>query len=211
MISTFRAALRARFADAVLVGYERLQIWAAIVPGSRHADRFGHFGRGSLICFPPQVIYNEHAIRIGDDTIIGPRCSLTVGMAPGQELIASTMLEIGDRCVIGRNCAVAAHLQIVIGDDVYFAPNVFVTDQNHGGGEAGMPIGRSAQPERPVSIGARSWLATGVVVTPGVTIGEDVIVGANSVVTADLPDGSIAVGAPARIVGTTGADPHPPT
>jgi acetyltransferase-like isoleucine patch superfamily enzyme len=121
-------------------------------------------------------------------------------MVPGQELIAPTMLRIGDRCVIGRGSSIAAHLEIVIGDDVYFGPNVFVTDQNHGNADPTVPIGRQTQPERPVSIGPRSWLATGVVVTPGVTIGAGVTVGANSVVTDDLPDGSIAVGAPARVV-----------
>lgn len=171
-----------------------------MVSGSKRASRFGRFGHGSLICFPPQVIFNEHAISIGEDTIIGPRCSLTVGMAPGQELLAATMLQIGDRCVIGRGCSIAAHLEVVIADDVYFGPNVFVTDQNHGNDEPGVPIGRQTQGERPVAIGARSWLATGVIVTPGVTIGTDVTVGANSVVTHDLPDGCVAVGAPARVV-----------
>jgi len=111
------------------------------------------------------------------------------------------MLTIGDRCVIGRGCSIAAHFGIVIEDDVYFGPNVFVTDQNHGNAEAGVPIGRQTQPERPVTIGARSWLCTGVVVTPGVTIGADVMVGANSVVTKDLPDGCVAAGAPARVIG----------
>lgn len=97
--------------------------------------------------------------------------------------------------------SIAAHLSITIGDDVYFGPNVFVTDQNHGNADPTMAIGRQTQPERPVVIGARSWLATGVVVTPGVTIGEGVSVGANSVVTMDLPDGCTAVGAPARPIG----------
>jgi len=195
-----RGYLRRRFSDLALDVYEFVSNKAAIVAGSKRAARFGRFGEGSLVCFPPQVIFNEHAIHIGEDTIVGPGCSLTVGMAPGQELLAPTMLRIGDRCVIGRGCSIAAHLEIVIGDDVYFAPNVFVTDQNHGNDQPGVPIGRQTQPERPVSIGARSWLATGVVITPGVTIGQDVTIGANSVVTTDLPDGCIAVGAPAKVI-----------
>lgn len=173
---------------------------AAIAPGSRRAGRFASFGSGSIICFPPQVLFNEHAISIGEDTAIGPHCSLTVGMAPGQELIADVILRIGDRCVIGRGCSIAAHLDVDIGDDVYFGPNVFVTDQNHDNTASGEPVGRQFQPERPVKIGARSWLGTGVVVTPGVTIGEGVMVGANSVVTKDLPDGCVAAGAPAKEV-----------
>jgi len=139
-------------------------------------------------------------MHLGNDTMIGPHCAITVGMVPGQELIASTMLTIGDRCVIGRGSSIAAHYGIVIGDDVYFGPNVYVTDQNHGNSDPTLPVGKQTQPEQPVVIGARSWLATGVVVTPGVTIGEGVTVGANSVVTRDLPDGCTAAGAPARVL-----------
>lgn len=133
--------------------------------------------------------------------MIGPHASLTVGMVPGQALIAERMLRIGNRCVIGRNVSIAAHLDIEIGDDVFFGPDVYVTDQNHGRADAAMPIGRQIMPEQPVSIGAGSWLAAGVVVTPGVRIGERVTVGANSVVTGDLPNGCVAAGAPARVIG----------
>ncbi len=173
---------------------------AAIGPKSRRARRFGSFGDGSMICFPPQSIYNEHAISIGAGVAIGPRCAITVGMAPGQQLIAPTMLTIGDRSLIGRGCSIAAHFSIVIGDDVFFGPNVYVTDQNHANDVVGMPVGAQSQPERPVVIGARSWLGTGVVVTPGVTIGEEVMVGANSVVTRDLPDRCVAGGVPAKVI-----------
>lgn len=194
--------MKRRFADAVLEAHEWLARRAIIGPDSRRGARFGSFGSGSAICFPPQVLFNEHAIHIGEDVIIGPNCSLTVGMAPGQELIADRMLTIGDRCSIGRGCSIAAHFGIVIEDDVYLAPNVFITDQNHGNAVDGIPIGRQTQPESPVTIGARSWLATGVVVTPGVRIGSGVMIGANSVVTRDIPDGSVAAGAPARVIST---------
>lgn len=196
--STFH---RPRFADVANSLNEWFAWRAAIGPESRRAARFASFGQGSMICFPPQVLYNEHAISIGTGVAIGPRCSITVGMAPGQDLIAPVMLTIGDRCLIGRGCSIAAHFEIVIGDDVFFGPNVYVTDQNHGNSDPEVPIGKQTQPERAVSIGAGSWLATGVVVTPGVTIGRNVMVGANSVVTKDLPDHSVAVGAPARVIG----------
>ena len=191
---------RPTFSDVAVGIWEKMTIRAAIVAGSRRADRFGRFGSGSLICFPPTALFGEQAIVLGDDTMIGPHCSITVGMVPKQELIADTMLTIGDRCVIGRGSSIAAHFSIEIGDDVYFGPNVYVTDQNHGNSDPTQPVGRQTQPEQAVVIGARSWLATGVVVTPGVTIGEGVSVGANSVVTRDLPDGCTAAGAPARIL-----------
>ncbi len=63
-----------------------------------------------------------------------------------------------------------------------------------------LPIGRQSEPEQPVSIGAGSWLGTNAVVLPGVSIGRHVAVGAGSVVTADLPDGVVAAGVPARII-----------
>ena len=54
--------------------------------------------------------------------------------------------------------------------------------------------------EKPVRIGSGSWLGHGVIVLPGVTIGEHVTVAAGSVVTRDLPDRSVAAGSPARVV-----------
>lgn len=152
------------------------------------------------MCFPPQALYGEHAIVVGRNTAIGPNVALTVGMVPGQELIGERMLRIGDDCVIGRGSSIACHFDIEIGDDVFFGPNVYVTDQNHANSDPTIAVGRQSATEKAVVIGARSWLATGVVVTPGVTIGKGVTVGANSVVTTDLPDGCIAVGAPARVV-----------
>jgi len=188
-------------ADLAFPAWEWLQRRAVMGSESRRAKRFGSFGSKSVLCFPTMALYNEHAIHIGEGTVIGPWCSLSVGMAPGQELISRRMLVIGDRCLIGRGSSIAAHFEIVIGDGVFFGPNVFVTDQNHGNADKAVPIGKQHRPEKPVSIGANSWLGTGVVVTPGVTIGERCMIGANSVVTRDIPDDSVAAGAPARVVG----------
>jgi acetyltransferase-like isoleucine patch superfamily enzyme len=193
--------MRPHFSDLAVGLWEKLTVRAAIVAGTRRAARFGSFGQGSLLCFPPTALFGEASIHIGDDTMIGPHCSITVGMVPKQELFGNRMLVVGDRCVIGRGSSIAAHLNVTIGDDVYFGPNVYVTDHNHSNADPSLPVGRQAAPEQPVVIGARSWLATGVVVTPGVTIGTGVSVGANSVVTTDLPDGCVAVGAPARVIG----------
>ena len=55
---------------------------------------------------------------------------------------------------------------------------------------------------RPVRVGLGTWLGIGVVVLPGVTIGQGCVVGANAVVTSDLPDYAIAAGVPARVLRT---------
>jgi acetyltransferase-like isoleucine patch superfamily enzyme len=77
---------------------------------------------------------------------------------------------------------------------------VYITDQNHGYEDITIPISKQSQPERAVSIGDGSWLGHGSVVLPGVTIGQHVVIGANSVVTKDIPDFSVAVGVPAKVI-----------
>lgn len=174
--------------------------WAAIGPDTRRGRRFGAFGEGSVIAFPPTTIMNEQYIHIGSMTVLGPYIALSAGMAPGQTCITDPVVSIGDRCLIGRGSGIVGHLSIEIGDDVYTGHHVYITDQNHGYADRELPISRQSQPERPVKIGSGSWIGHGSVVLPGATIGRNVVVGANSVVRGELPDHCVAVGAPARIV-----------
>lgn len=148
----------------------------------------------------PLTIFNEKYIRIGEDTLIGPGVSLSAGMVPGQECITSPVVSIGDRCLIGRGSGIVGHFSITIGNDVWTGHHVYITDQNHGYTDINVPISQQSQPERAVSIGDGSWIGYGSVVLPGVTIGRHVVVGANSVVTTNLPDYCVAVGAPARVI-----------
>lgn len=178
--------------------------WAAIGPDTVRGRRFGAFGEGSAICFPPTTIMNERYIRIGAGTMIGPNVALSAGMVPGQRCISDPVVSIGDRCLIGRGSGIVGHLSIEIGDDVWTGHHVYITDQNHGYDDPSLPISRQVQPERPVSIGSGSWIGHGSVVLPGATIGRNVVIGANSVVTGSIPDHSIAVGAPARVIRMTG-------
>jgi acetyltransferase-like isoleucine patch superfamily enzyme len=83
---------------------------------------------------------------------------------------------------------------------VWTGPHVYVTDANHGYEDVTVPIGRQFAANRPVRIGSGSWLGAGVVVLPGATVGCHVVVGAGAVVADDLPDNSVAVGNPARVV-----------
>lgn len=191
---------RTACADLALLGWERLTRSATIGPRSRRAARFAAFGEGSAICFPPAALFGEHAIRIGAGTLIGQGVALSAGMAPGQELLTDRIVSIGDRCLIGRDSSIVGHLEIVIEDDVYTGPRVYITDQNHDWHDLEVPIGRQSQPERPVRIGAGSWLGAGAVVLPGVTIGAHSVVGAQTVVSRDVPARSIVVGNPGRVV-----------
>ena len=172
----------------------------AIGPHSRRARRFGRFGDGSVICFPPNALFNEQYISIGEGTMFGPEITLSAGMVPGQQMVSDTVITVGDRCLFGKGSGIVGHLEIVIGDDVWTGHHVYITDQNHGYADLDLPISRQMMPERPVSIGSGSWLGHGTVVLPGATIGRHVVVGANSVVTGELPDNCVAAGTPARVI-----------
>jgi hypothetical protein len=172
----------------------------AIGPDTRVGRRFGRFGRGSVICFPPNTIFNEQFIQIGEGTMIGPQITLSAGMVPGQQCVTNPVVRIGDRCLIGKGSGIVGHLAIDIGNDVWTGHHVYITDQNHGFEDISLPISRQSMPERPVTIGDGSWLGHGTVVLPGAAIGRHVVVGANSVVTGVIPDFSVAVGSPARVI-----------
>jgi acetyltransferase-like isoleucine patch superfamily enzyme len=150
--------------------------------------------------FPFTTIFNEKYIQIGENTMIGENVALSAGMMPGQECLTNPVVKIGDRCLIGRGSGIVGHLSIEIGNDVWTGHHVYITDQSHGYEDVHRPISVQSQPERPVSIGDGSWLGHGVVVLPGAKIGKNVAVGANSVVTGELPDFCVAVGAPAKVI-----------
>ena len=172
----------------------------AIGPDSAAGRRFGRFGAGSIICFPANTIFNERYIHIGEGTMIGPQATLSAGMVPGQECLSDPVVRIGDRCLIGKGSGIVGHFGITIGNDVWTGHHVYITDQNHGYDDVSIPISLQTQPERPVFIGDGSWLGHGTVVLPGARIGAHVTIGANSVVAGEIPDHSVAVGSPARVI-----------
>ena len=180
--------------------------WGAIHPASRRAGRFRSFGEGSAICFPVVALFGERYITVGAGTVIGPYVSLSAGVSPAHELGDRAVVTIGDRCLIGKGSGIVGHDTIEIGDDVYTGHNVYITDANHGYEDPDTPIGRQFVDPRPVRIGAGSWLGHGTIVLPGSSIGRHVVVGAGSVVTGALPDFSVAVGNPARVIRTQTRD-----
>jgi acetyltransferase-like isoleucine patch superfamily enzyme len=195
-----RSAAKRATGEAVHWAWETAVECAAMGPDSRRGRRFGKFGRNSVICFPITTIFNERFIHIGAGTMIGPGVSLSAGMVPGQECISDPVGSIGDRCLIGKGSGIVGHFEIVIGNDVWTGHNVYITDQNHDYRDVTRPMSQQSMPEQSVRIGDGSWLGYGTVVLPGAQIGKHVAVGANSVVSGSLPDFSVAVGSPARVI-----------
>jgi acetyltransferase-like isoleucine patch superfamily enzyme len=162
--------------------------------------RFAHLGHRAVIAFPPAAIFGEAAISIGDGTLVGEWVSLTAGAVPGQDLLGLVVLRIGNHSSIGRGSMVVAHESIDIGDDVFVAPNVYITDQNHSYTDLDTPVGRQWPRNTPVVIGDGCWLGTRAVILPGTRLGRNVTVAAGSVVRGEFPDHCVIGGAPARIL-----------
>jgi carbonic anhydrase/acetyltransferase-like protein (isoleucine patch superfamily) len=172
----------------------------AVTADTPAGRRFAAFGPGSIAAFPPGSVFGERWIAIGSGTLIGAQVSLSAGMVPGQDLGPEPVLRIGDRCVIGRGSHIVAHQSLVIGDDVFTGPYVYITDQNHSYADPDEPIGRQFPRNVPVRIGSGSWLGAGTIVLPGSCIGRNVAVAAGSVVRGTVPDHCVVAGVPARVV-----------
>lgn len=194
--------LRHRIATALLDTGREILRWSYV--GPEDADRLGFaaFGQRTLIEQPYKVLLGHEYMTIGSDTLIAAGAILAAwpDSTDAGRPDDGPVLRIGDRVWGARGLSIVAHLEIDIGDDVWFGPNVYVTDAGHDPSDLGNPIGVSMEPAEPVRVGAGSWIGTGAVILPGVTIGEHVVIGANSVVSHDIPSNSIAVGSPARVV-----------
>ena len=110
----------------------------------------------------------------------------------------------GHHCHFGKNVYANYNLtavddtHIYVGDNTMIAPNVILASAAH-------PLDpeerrKGYQYNKPVHIGKNCWLGAGVIVVPGVSIGDDTVIGAGSVVTKDIPSGVVAVGNPCRVI-----------
>lgn len=109
-------------------------------------------------------------------------------------------LSVGDKVVLGRGVSVNCYLDVEIGAAALFADDIYVSDFDHKYAALTMPIKDQGISKARVRIEPDVWVGTKVTVTSGVVIGHGSVVGANAVVTRDLPPYSVAVGVPARVI-----------
>lgn len=110
-------------------------------------------------------------------------------------------LKIGNNVLIGAYTSIGCSNEVIIEDNVLFAPHVHVTDRNHAFEDISRPINiQPAISPGPVFIGAETWLGYGVQVMPNVHIGKHCVIAAGSIVTKDIPDYCVAAGIPAKII-----------
>lgn len=109
-------------------------------------------------------------------------------------------LTLGDGVFMNFNCVVLDVCPVTIGALTQIGPGVQILAADH----PRDPAQRRAMLEsgRPIAVGANVWIGAGAMIMPGVTIGDDAIVGAGSIVTRDVPSGATVVGSPARVIAT---------
>jgi acetyltransferase-like isoleucine patch superfamily enzyme len=137
---------------------------------------------------------------IGDRTLLMSSFMLIGGRG------ATRRLRIGADCFINQDCVFDATAEIVIGDNVNVGHGVLITTSSH---TIGGPDRRGGRLEpQPVRVADGAWLASRVVVLPGVEVGEGAIVGAGAVVTRSVPPHTLVGGVPARLIRRL--EPPPP-
>lgn len=142
-------------------------------------------------------------IKVGSNTSIGRHSVLGCREHYGEDHY-EPQITIGNYCSIGEYCHITAINRITIGDGLLTGRFVFIGDNAHGGlswGEAGLPPAqRRLTSKGEIKIGCNVWLGDKVSIFGGVTIGDNVTIGAGSIVTKDIPGNCIAAGVPAKIV-----------
>lgn len=193
-----------------LLNRARRRMWTLLQP-AEELPTFANAPRNLRIP-PPRQIRGADRMTIGNGVNLGPNCILKVTLeyprgwaesdrydVPQQKF--DPHIEIGDGVTATSHLHIAAFDRIVVEDDVLMASNVFICDGLHAFDSAEVPYRYQGFFRiAPIRIGRGSWLGQNVVIMPGVTVGELSIVGANSVVTRDVPPQTIVGGAPARVL-----------
>jgi len=107
---------------------------------------------------------------------------------------------IGAKSVLGQECTISAYQHVSIGRECIVADRVMLIDFDHGVVEVERPIRLQGIYKRDVHVGNNVWLGYGACVLRGVTVGDNCVIGTNSVVTGDVPENAVAAGAPARVL-----------
>ncbi len=119
-----------------------------------------------------------------------------------------TNIHFGQRVFLNFNCVILDVAPVCIGDFTLFGPGVQLLTATHPLDAAERRSG--LEYAKPITIGADVWIGGGVIVCPGVSIGDRSVIGAGSIVTKDIPSDVIAAGNPARVLRPiTAADRHP--
>ena len=163
--------------------------------------------------FIGKVQAKRFRVQAGKNVYIGKHCALKgksnivlddgVTVRPYAQIWSGGgTVRIGRGSEIGERCRISIANSLEIGEKVLLSPNVYITDCDHEYRNIDVPVIEQGivQKGQAVSIGDGSYIGINTVIVGNVKIGKHCVIGANSVVTKDVPDYSVAVGIPARVI-----------
>lgn len=161
-----------------------------------YPSSFRHFGKKSLILCPLQIDGKKN-ISVGDHVVVGEHSWLAAMPLTNND---KPQLIISNNCSIGNFNHIYATSEIVFEDSVLTADKVYISDNLHSYADVSKPIIKQPIKQlKKIRIGEGSWIGENVCII-GASIGKHCTIGANSVVTHDIPDYCVAVGAPAHVI-----------
>jgi acetyltransferase-like isoleucine patch superfamily enzyme len=110
------------------------------------------------------------------------------------------LVEIGDKTVFGQECTVSAYQRVRIGQQCVIADRAMFIDFDHGVTEVERPIREQGIYKRDTVVGSNVWVGYGACVLRGVRVGDNSVIGTNSVVTRDVPANAVVGGVPAKVL-----------
>ena len=205
-----------------LVLYEAVMLASSWVPGALglvlrkllYPLLLGSVGKG-VVFGQGVVLRHPHKVRLGDGVTVDDLVVLDAkgtsnrgidvgrGVFLGRGTILSCKdgdIAIGDHGNFGFHCEVFSGSSVTVGKHGLFAAQSYLVGGGHEFERPELAVIDQPRSSRGIVLGDNVWLGTGAKVLDGVRIGRDVVVGANAVVNADLPDGAIAAGVPARVL-----------
>ena len=207
-----------------LIAYELVVMIAQSCPGALglalrkwlYPALLGSCGR-NVIFGQHVVLRHPHKIHIGDNVVVDDNCLLDAkgdtnrgirigsGVFVGRNTILSCKngdIELGDGANVGFNCEIFSASRVAIGARTLIAAYAYVIGGDHDLSDPSVAVLDQPRVSAGVTIGEGVWIGAAVKILDGVTIGDRAVVGAAAVVRENVPAASIAVGIPARVVGS---------
>ena len=174
-------------------------LWRRVLTQSAYRLLFESIGRGTVV-YRPALLANTEYVRLGRNVLIRYGARIEV-VLHGQSWRPA--VDIGDNVNIEQNVHLVCHDRVTIEDNVSITGHCAIVDVTHPlqAIREGRKMGDSVEANRSqVFIGRNAFIGFGSIILPNVRIGRNCVIGAGSVVASDVPDGSIAAGAPARVL-----------
>lgn len=155
-------------------------------------SRFAAYGSGTVV-HPPLAVERPERVAFGASTFVLAGATISVG--------PEGRVAVGSRTYLGRDLTIVCAGSVVIGDDVMGSDRLLFADTGPDPRVAGVPVrDQDLAAPQPVVVEDGVFLGTGAMVLAGVTIGARSLIGAGAVVTASVPPNCVVVGNPARVV-----------